>query len=188
MQDPLALLPERRIPRTSAAVPALILAFGLGLAAPALAGACPGARPGDASAAEVRRATLCLLNHERAQHGLRPLRHDGRLALAARRHAQDMVRRRYFAHDSLSGANFVDRIQRTGYTTGRRWRVGENLAWGAGAHAAPAAIVQSWMNSPGHRANVLGPFREIGVGLARGAPVDGFPDGATYATSFGARR
>jgi uncharacterized protein YkwD len=173
---------------TAGLVAALLLV--LGAAAPADATACAGAgaRPGEASSTVVRHATLCLLNGERARRGLRRLRHEPRLALAGRRHARDMVRSRYFAHDSLAGTSFVARIRRTGYTTGVRWRLAENLAWGGGASATPGVIVASWMRSPGHRANVLGAYREVGIGLAWGAPVPGRPGAATYAAEFGARR
>src|SRR6266540_6791756 len=146
------------------------------------ADAPPRALPGKA----LRRATLCLLNRERVRRGLRPLRANGRLARAARRHARDMVRRSYFSHESLRGTDFVHRIRVTGYLRSvRSWALGENLAWGTQSHATPAAIVRAWMRSPGHRANVLSPgFREIGIGLRRGAPLARTSDGLTYATEF----
>jgi uncharacterized protein YkwD len=135
--------------------------------------------------AEVRVATLCLINAERRARGLAPLRQDRRLAAAGRRHARDMVRARYFAHDSRSGSEFHERIVRTGYARGRRATLGENLAWGTGAYAAPRRIVEGWMNSPGHRANILRrDFREIGIAVVAGTPRVG-RDGATYATEFG---
>jgi uncharacterized protein YkwD len=185
----LAPVQRRGARRATATALALALAFALAIPAPARADGCSGAsaQAGEASSAEVGRATLCLLNRERADHGLGRLRSNRRLALAARRHARDMVRRRYFAHDSLSGTDFVARIRRTGYTTGRRWRLGENLAWAAGGSGTPEAVVRMWMESPGHRANVLGDFREVGVGLAQGAPLAGHPEGVTYATEYGAR-
>ena len=101
-----------------------------------------------------------------------------------------MNRRNYFDHTSRGGSSFVDRIKRAGYLRGARsWSVGENLAWGSGSHATARSIVRAWMNSPGHRANILnGRFREIGIGITRGAPVPGVHNGATYATSFGSRR
>ena len=159
------------------------------MAAPAQAAPCAGAsaEPGEVSAAVARDATLCVLNRERASHGLRPLRHERRLALAASRHARDMVRRQYFAHEGHSGSDFVQRVQRTGYTRGASWRLGENLAWGEGTQASPTAIVAAWMRSPGHRRNVLGQFREVGIGLAVGAPVTVRGAAETYATEFGTR-
>jgi uncharacterized protein YkwD len=101
-----------------------------------------------------------------------------------------MDARNYFDHTSRGGASFVDRIRRTRYLKGARgWVVGENIAWGSGSLATPRSIMRAWMNSPGHRANILNRrFREIGVGIAKGAPAAGVGNGATYATSFGARR
>jgi uncharacterized protein YkwD len=162
-------------------------------AAPAAMGAraCESANavPGKAAMRTMVRATLCVLNAERDRQGLRPLKLNKRLSKAARGHAGDMVRRNYFSHDSLGGGTFVDRIRRTGYLRGaQRWSVGENLAWGTHDSSAPRAVAAMWMNSPGHRANILnGGFREIGIGLVLGAP--GASDGpaATYATEFGFR-
>jgi uncharacterized protein YkwD len=136
------------------------------------------------------RATLCTLNAQRERYGLAPLRLNKQLSRAARRHARDMVRRRYFGHDSLGGGSFVDRIRHSGYLNGARsWTVGENLAWGTHRSSAPRAITSMWMNSPGHRANILNAsFREVGIGLAIGAPGAGGGPAATYATDFGAKR
>ena len=147
------------------------------------------AHPGDASKAKIREATLCLLNRKRAANGARKLRQNQRLAKAARAHAADMVRRDYFAHTAPGGVSFVDRIMRQDYVKqGQGWVLGENLAWGSYQLATPKSIVRSWMNSPGHRANILNRrFREIGIGVVDGAPVPGTAHAATYATSFGTR-
>src|SRR5918996_989043 len=87
-----------------------------------------------------------------------------------------------------AGATLVDRIRHTGYLSGANsWSLGENLAWGSHNRAAPRAITEMWMNSAGHRANILSPaFREVGIGLALGAPGPSGP-GATYATEFGSK-
>ena len=157
-------------------------------AAPACASAS--AAPGAVARKALVRATLCVLNAERRSRHLRPLRLNRRLSRAARRHARDMVRRRYFSHDSLSGADFVARIRRTGYLrSARRWFVGENLAWGSGDRSTPRSIMRAWMASHGHKANILGGrFREIGIGLAYGSPSGASSPAATYATEFGLRR
>jgi uncharacterized protein YkwD len=141
------------------------------------------------SLAKINDATLCLLNRERTSRGRRKLSVNGRLAAAARAHAVDMVKRHYFDHTAPGGVSFVRRIMRRDYAQpGDGWRVGENLAWGSHDLATPRMIVRSWMNSPGHRANILnGNFREIGIGVARGAPEAGVGRAATYATEFGAR-
>ena len=160
----------------------------------ASAATCAGADtvPSAGSVAEVRSATLCLLNAERTQRGRRPLRSNAGLALAGRRHAKDMVRRRYFAHASRSGAGFDDRIKAAGYLRGARAAtIGENLGWGSGSLSTPRSMVRSWMASPGHRANMLRPaFREIRIGIAHGAPVPSIGPGGpalTYANEFGTR-
>jgi uncharacterized protein YkwD len=147
-------------------------------------------RPGGASAPTLAKSAVCLLNKQRARRGLRKLRLNARLSKAARQHTVDMVRRNYFGHVSRSGSDVVDRLARTGYMRGARsWTVGENLAWGTHSSSAPRAITSMWMNSPGHRANILSPsFREVGIGLALGAPEAGDGPAATYATEFGAKR
>jgi uncharacterized protein YkwD len=179
--------------------PALILAalsLALALAGPAQAGQARGCGPIAAEAGEVRgvtleRTTLCLLNRERAKQRMRPLRTNRRLRTAGLRHAQDMIRRRYFSHHTLEGVHFVTRVRATGYLRrARRWAVGENIAWGKQRRSTPAWVVRKWMRSPTHRANILNPrFREIGVAVAWGAPERGVRGpAATYATEFGVAR
>ena len=68
------------------------------------------------------------------------------------------------------------------------WAYGENLAWGAGSRATPRQIVAAWMASSGHRANILSArWRNIGVGIAPGAPMAGVGHAASYVTHFGWR-
>ncbi|HEX6021111.1 MAG TPA: CAP domain-containing protein [Solirubrobacter sp.] len=157
-------------------------------AAPAAASAagCAGADSTPAQlGSKAGQVTLCLLNRERAARGLRPLRANAKLARAARAHARDMVARHYFSHTSRSGASFATRIKRTGWTRSRRsYTVGENIGYGGGALASPRMMVDAWMHSAGHRANILArAFKQIGIGIANGAPTGG--SGATYATDFG---
>ena len=143
---------------------ALAAGFALALAAaPAAlaARACESANatPGKASNRTIVRATLCVLNAERSRAGLRPPRLNTRLSTVSRRHAEDMARRNYFAHDTLGGGSFLDRIRHSGYLNGaHRWMVGENLAWGSRGNSAPSGVTHPWMNSPGHRANILSPL------------------------------
>ena len=100
-----------------------------------------------------------------------------------------MADNNYFSHDSRDGSSFLDRLRRVDYVPRYgAWTVGENIAWGSDSYATPKEIVRAWMHSPGHRANILDrSFREIGIGVVRGAPVGGVSHGATYATEFGAR-
>jgi uncharacterized protein YkwD len=176
------------------AIVALAVLAGLLVSVPAAGAeqACPAANatPAEATKREIVRATLCALNQERAHYGLRKVKLNKRLSTAARRHARDMARRNYFSHDTLGGGSFVDRIRSAGYLRGARsWMVGENLAWGSHGHSRPSSIMRMWMDSPGHRANILNAsFREIGIGVAYDAPVEGGGNPAgTYATDFGFR-
>ena len=122
------------------------------------AGSCAAAKASVANTSNrsLVRATLCVLNGERARHKLAPLRLNRKLSRAARAHSRAMARRNFFSHDSLGGASFVDRIRGTGYlSNARSWSVGENIAYGSGRRATPRSIGTAWMNSPGHRANIL---------------------------------
>jgi uncharacterized protein YkwD len=172
-------------------VVALLAALPASAQAAKRSGACAAASasPSQATDREIVRATLCLLNDARAQRGMRALRLNRRLSGAADNHSQDMVRKNYFAHNSLSGASFVDRIRRSGYLRGARsWSVAENLAWGTGSRATPTQILRAWMESPGHKANILDRrYREVGIGIADGAPGQSGRGAATYTTDFGVR-
>lgn len=176
--------------RTLAASALAAMAFAV-LPGQASAAGCPGAYmgPDSATVTQMHDATLCLLNAERRKRGLAPLRHDERLRVAATRHSKDMVNRRYFSHSSPGGISMTDRIRRTSYiSSARSWAIGENIAWGSGRYATPHSIVDMWMHSAGHRANILASrFREIGIGIARGAPVSGWRDAGTFTTDFGVR-
>ena len=95
-----------------------------------------------------------------------------------------MVAQRYFAHESKSGATFSPASSARAGQIPPLVHGGENIAWGGGALATPREIVSGWMNSAGHRANILArEFRFIGIGIAAATPEGGA--GATYATDFG---
>jgi uncharacterized protein YkwD len=137
---------------------------------------------------ETAAAVLCLINAERTSRGQRALRASRVLVRAATGHSQDMVAQRYFEHDSKDGQGVLDRVRAAGYVRSRTlFAVGENIGWGAGSFASPRALVQAWMASPPHRANILQPrFRELGVGLVLGAPAADVPGTAiTATTNFG---
>lgn len=133
-------------------------------------------------------SVLCLVNSERVMRGLRPLRASRLLHRAAQRHSDDMVARSYFSHVSPNGMNVRQRVRRTGYLRRRSGgTVGETIGWGANRQATPAGLVGSFMSSAAHRPLLLDRrFREIGVGLALGAPVAG-ARGATLTLDFGRR-
>jgi uncharacterized protein YkwD len=183
---------ERRCTRSLLiALAALLSAITIGSGiAPASAHACANVRAAatSASSSQVRSAVRCLVNSQRAAHGLRPMRSSGDLSRAAHRHAVDMVRRRYFDHVSPDGRTVAQRVKRTGYLSGaRRWALGENIGWGSGSAASAAGIVDAWMKSPGHRAVILDRrFHEVGLGVAGGIPHGG--SGATFVLDAGMAR
>jgi hypothetical protein len=102
-----------------------------------------------------------LVNVERATQGLHPLSYDHHLATAARDHSEDMGLQGYFSHTSLDGRTVPDRITAAGYFYNT---YGENIAAG---QPTPEDVIDAWMLSSGHRANILNPnFCDIGVGYA----------------------
>lgn len=106
-----------------------------------------------------------LTNRERARAGLPPLATDPLLSTAAQAHSADMVARAFYSHTSPEGSRPWDRAAAAG---ARQRSIGENIACG---QRSPAEVVDGWMNSPGHRANILKPdFTHIGIGFAGGGP------------------
>ncbi len=158
-------------------------------AATAQAAACAGAdaTPVAGNAAQIDQATLCLLNQQRAAAGLPALTESTQLDSSSTAFSQLMVAESFFDHTSPEGSTVVDRLTQVGYLPGEgSWTAGENIAWGQGSLATPDSIMTAWMNSPGHRANILSSqFSDIGLGVAIGTPVGGAMAGATYTTDFG---
>jgi uncharacterized protein YkwD len=153
---------------------------------------CVGAdeTPNSENLASVRAATLCLINRERAAHGERALVTNAHLEAAAQGHSNNMVADDYFEHVGPNGQTPVSRIRAAGYLQNPRagYAIGENIAWGTLWLATPRAIVSAWMNSPGHRANILNPrYRETGIGISPSAPssMSEGQSGATYTQDFG---
>ncbi|MGW0806325.1 CAP domain-containing protein [Nonomuraea sp. NPDC002799] len=117
---------------------------------------------GNTVGSTVENEVLRLTNAERAQGGCQPLKHDPQLRAAAFGHSSDMARTGHFDHDSQDGRTFMDRIKAAGFTGGSAFA--ENIAFG---QPTAASVVQGWMNSPGHRANIMNcRYNLIGVGAA----------------------
>ena len=184
------MLPRRRATALLAALASLAaLAAPVSAHASAQDAACPGADavPTAATIAQASQATLCLLNDERTAAGLHPVAETPGLTQPSAAYSARMVAENFFAHVSPDGGSLVDRLTAARYIApDGDWTVGENIAWGEGELGTPRNIVVAWMNSPGHRHNILtGEFTEIGIGIALGTP--GNPSwGATYTTDFGA--
>ena len=136
----------------------------------------------------ARKAVLCLVNRERNSRGLSKLDRDRRLQRAAQNHNDTMQNKRCFSHQCPGEASLTSRLQRVGWLTGglSAWTYGENIAWGSGHLGTPKNIVQKWMNSSGHRANILsGRFDEIGIGYSKGTISSKGATGAVVTTDFG---
>ncbi|MFE2875864.1 CAP domain-containing protein [Streptomyces roseus] len=120
----------------------------------------PTAPTGGASgpAAEV----VALVNQERAKAGCSALTVNPKLTAAALNHSQDMAAHSTMSHTGSDGSDPGERITRSGFS----WMTyGENVAYG---YSTPEQVMTGWMNSPGHRENILNcAFKEIGVGLAQ---------------------
>ena len=102
-----------------------------------------------------------LVNQERAEAGCAPVTANSTLATAAQRHSEDMASTGTMSHTGSDGSDPGERITRAGYA----WSTyGENVAYG---YSTPEQVMQGWMTSPGHKANILNcSFKEIGVGLS----------------------
>lgn len=103
---------------------------------------------------------VALVNEQRQQAGLKPVRLNPLLSAAAQAHSQDMALNDFFGHTGSNNSSAATRIAAAGYDYNV---IGENIAAG---FATPEAAVQAWMDSPGHRANILHPMlEEMGVGF-----------------------
>ena len=122
---------------------------------------------------------LRLVNVQRASAGCAALQSNPVLVGVARAHSQDMGEHGYFSHDSQDGRSPFDRMRAAGYQGGL---MGENIAAG---QPTPAAVMDAWMNSAGHRANILNcGYHVIGIGVAK---VAGSPYGSYWTQDFGDR-
>ena len=128
----------------------------------------------------ARAEVLARVNDARKKAGLAPLRSNRRLDQAAQRHAEDMLARRYFAHESRDGKTVRERARAAGYD----WRtIGENLAEN---QFSVDEVMDGWLRSPSHRRNILNPsFKELGVGLALGRSGQHYR--VLWVQAFGAR-
>ena len=105
---------------------------------------------------------LTLVNAERAKAGCSPLTENAKLTKAAQDHSQDMADHQNMSHTGSDGSSMADRLTRVGYAFRT---AGENVAYG---YDSPESVMDGWMNSPGHKANILNcAFKEIGIGLAQ---------------------
>ncbi|MFF4159259.1 CAP domain-containing protein [Streptomyces sp. NPDC001678] len=152
----------------SFALATVVTVGGLAQAAPAKS---------DPRTAALRQQVVTLANARRQAAGCAPLRLSPQLTAAAQKHSDDMAGEHFFSHTGLDGAGPGTRISAAGY----RWDAyGENIARG---QATPAAVMDAWMRSAGHRENILDcSFEEVGVG------VNTTPEGPFWTQDFGSRQ
>jgi uncharacterized protein YkwD len=120
---------------------------------------------GGSQTAQFQAQVLALTNAERAKAGCNvALKANSALTTAAQDHAEDMLKNNYFDHNSQDGTSPFDRMTAAGY----KWSgAAENIAAG---QATPESVMTSWMNSPGHKANILNcGLKDLGVGYAAGS-------------------
>jgi len=123
---------------------------------------------------KAEKTVISLVNAERAEKGLAPVKFNTALTRAARAHSRQMARRGVLTHRSANGDTVARRLIRNGYKRSgyRSWSVGENIARArAGTlFATPNGIVYLWMHSTAHRKVILtAKFRNVGVGIAKSA-------------------
>lgn len=112
---------------------------------------------------ELEHKILELTNAEREKYGLEPLVWNEELAALSRAHSADMAERGFFNHNNPDGKSPFDRMKDAGISY---FAAAENIAAG---QATPEKAMEAWMNSDGHRANILNPkLKELGVGVAHG--------------------
>jgi uncharacterized protein YkwD len=130
--------------------------------AAAAAARAPGSDLGPLAAADeaaLEARVVELVNEERGKVGCAALNADPRLTAAAQGHSADMAARGYFSHTTPEGVGYSQRITQAGY----EWQVAENIAKG---YPTAEAVMQGWMTSPGHRANIVEcGYVDIGVGV-----------------------
>lgn len=144
--------------RAALAVLAPAAALGMMLVAPAASASAATATT------TLESQVVSLTNEARAKGGCKKLAVNASLTKAAQAFSKDMATKNYFSHTGADGSNFVKRAKRAGFAS---VAMGENIAWG---QKDAKAVVRAWLNSPGHRKNIMNcKSTLIGVGAARNA-------------------
>jgi len=147
--------------------------------------ACASASDPNAPAAVQTRAIVCLVNYARAQDRRRRLVQRPRLHLAAELKGERVATCKQFSHTPC-GAALTSDVQAAGY---RYSTFGENLFAGTWGHYSARDVVNAWLNSPPHRANMLnGRFRDLGAAPVRATGLLDGGDAVVWTATFGTRR
>jgi uncharacterized protein YkwD len=126
--------------------------------------AAPVSKPAIANTADLEHRVFDLVNQRRAEAGLPLLNWNDNVADVARVHSENMANNKFFSHTGVDGKRVSDRANSMGV---KRWRsLGENIAYNRGFKSPLESAVQSWMNSSGHRDNILkSDWQESGIGV-----------------------
>jgi uncharacterized protein YkwD len=145
---------------------------------------CAGADDPNATIGLQKSAMTCLLNYARSQAGVGRLSEYNKLDGSADNKAGDILRCNQFSHDAC-GRDFTYWMRRAGYMNAKCWWAGENLAWGTGSLGSARSIMQAWLRSPEHRANLLSTnFSQYGISLRVGG-LSGNSNAHVWVNHFG---
>ena len=175
-------------------VAALALAFAPGASARSIAfhasevapaPVCPGQTTAGMSPEEQVGVMLCMTNYARSVNGMPPLTQSRPLGMAAEGKSADIISCDEFSHEAC-GRPFTFWDKKYGYLKGC-WKAGENIAWGTGNLSTVGSIFTAWLQSPEHHENILGPYKEIGIGLQVG-DLEGNEEASVWTQDFGSHK
>jgi len=149
---------------------------------------CGGQKQTDTSlsTAEQESVMFCMHNYARARAQRAVFRGNALLPTSSDRKTADMLRCNQFSHTAC-GRQMFFHVKAVGYTACSSWGVGENIAWGTGSYGSVRSTMTRWVNSTGHRTNILNPkFIHIGAGLRKGT-FQGRSNAQVWTTHFGYR-
>jgi uncharacterized protein YkwD len=146
---------------------------------------CPNQTTPGLSAAAQTEVMLCMTNFARAVSGMPPIVASSQLAGAAEHKSGDILGCDEFSHEAC-GRAFTFWDQKAGYLKGC-WKAAENIAWGTGTYSTVRAIMTAWLESPEHHANILGPYKEIGISVQVGN-LEGNEEAAVWTQDFGSHK
>ena len=147
--------------------------------------ACPNQTNPGLSAEEQAATMLCMTNYARGVNGLAALKLSRPLGRAATQKSSDILGCDEFSHYAC-GRDFDFWVQKFGYLRGC-WKVGENIAWGTGSYSTVRSIFTHWLESTEHHENILGPYKEIGIGLRVG-DLESYEGAAVWTQDFGSHQ
>jgi uncharacterized protein YkwD len=149
------------------------------------AAVCPGQAVEGMSAEEQVGVMFCMTNYARSVNGLPSLAQSRPLGRAAEGKSGDILGCDEFSHEAC-GRPFTFWDKKYGYLKGC-WKAAENIAWGTGTYATVGSIFTAWLQSPDHHENILGPYREVGIGVGVGE-LEGNEGAAVWTQDFGSHK